>query len=120
MIKSLGKKYQKEETEDGRFILRKLANTNSEKRIYFDASCLNKIFKKTYNRCTYNNIKYDSYNIGKKDCAILYRDTDNDKLQYAVISKFIQFEDKDDPLLFQVYDLINWHYDYLYIGTTRY
>ncbi|CAF2053857.1 unnamed protein product [Rotaria magnacalcarata] len=120
MIKLLGKKYQKEETEDGRFKLRKLANTNSEKRIYFDESCLNKTLKKSYNRCTYNNIKYDSYNIGKKDCAILYRDTDNDKLQYAVISKFIQFEDKDDPLLFQVYDLINWHYDYLYIGTTRY
>ena len=63
-----------------------------------------------------------SYNINKKDCAILYHDIDKNKLQYAFIDRFIQNTNicTNNSVMFQVYDLVNWHYDFLYIGTMKF
>ncbi|CAF3796229.1 unnamed protein product, partial [Rotaria sp. Silwood1] len=77
-------------------------------------------FKTLYGmRHIVNNI-HSLIHLAETDCAILYRDIDNNRLQYALIDKFIQNETDENPVFFQVFDLINWHYDFIYVGTMKF
>ncbi|CAF2840344.1 unnamed protein product [Rotaria sp. Silwood2] len=120
MIQNLGIKYNMEKNKDNRCRLNKIIAEVEQEQSYsdFDRSKIN--FTKSFSRCVYNNVKYDSYNINKKDCAILYRDIDNNRLQYALIDKFIKNETDENPVFFQVFDLINWHYDFIYVETMKF
>ncbi|CAF3656376.1 unnamed protein product [Rotaria socialis] len=121
MIKFLGIKYYVEKQKDNFLILKKRINetTNEITACHVDES--ENVPITLFNRCIYKNVQYDSYNINKKkDCAILYNDIENNKLQYALIDKFIQYKNADNSILFQVNDVINWHYDFLFIGTMKF
>lgn len=48
----------------------------------------------SFKRCILNGRKYDSYSMHNKDCAIMYNDINHNKLQYALIDRFIQNNNK--------------------------
>ncbi|CAF4914167.1 unnamed protein product [Rotaria socialis] len=108
MIQFLGIKYYVEKKKDNFLILKKRINESINEITDCHADESENVAVTLFNRCIYKNVQYDSYNINKKkDCAILYNDIDNNKLQYALIDKFIQYKNASNSILFQVYDVIN-------------
>jgi hypothetical protein len=66
-----------------------------------------------YYRCEYENIQYSSYHWKQSrfDTAILFRTMNTDKLQFAIIDKFIVCENPQKQLSIQLYVLENEYRD---------
>jgi hypothetical protein len=71
-----------------------------------------------YYRCEYENIQYSSYHWKQPrfDTAILFRTKKTDKLQFAIIDKFIVCEHPQKQLFVQLYALENEYCDSLVLN----